>query len=247
MPPSTPATPAISANNLGFAIPANTARDVVGAILDHGKVNRSYVGIELQPLQDFNTFYDIAIDRGVLIRSVDQDSPAAIAGIKAEDILLAINNQPVVARFPEQLASIRRLIADTPIGSSIALTIQRSAGKKVEQHTLSMATEKLESVITEEAVIAELGISVRDVTRTYLRTNRLPKVNGVIVTSIRDGSPAQDANFAVGDIITRVANHPILDADDLTRQMEKIAKTGKTLIDVQRDRNVITLAVKLNS
>src|SRR6202012_3977095 len=70
-----------SATGLGFAIPIDVAKEVIKVLLDpanHGRVARSYIGVQLQPLQDFEKFYDIAIDKGVLVASVENDSPAAV-------------------------------------------------------------------------------------------------------------------------------------------------------------------------
>src|SRR6185369_12814145 len=96
--------------NLNFAIPIDTAKQVVNAILasatedKKGHVDRSDIGIDLKPLQDLETYYEIDINKGVLINSVDPSSPAAKAGVKTQDILLAINGVPVNVRFPEEVA-----------------------------------------------------------------------------------------------------------------------------------------------
>ena len=61
-------------------------------------------------MQDLEKHYDIESNKGVLITSVEKGSPAELAGMKPEDILLAVNGKPVNARFPEQLAAARKLI-----------------------------------------------------------------------------------------------------------------------------------------
>ena len=100
-------TRGIPGQGLNFAIPINTAKTVAAEILrtatpqKKGYVDRADLGIDLKPLQDLETFYAIDINRGVLINSVDHGSPAATAGVKVQDILLAINGVPVNVRFPE--------------------------------------------------------------------------------------------------------------------------------------------------
>src|SRR5579864_3917958 len=117
--------------NLNFAIPIDTAKEVIAKLLatssadKKGKVDRSDLGIELKPLQDLETFYDIDINRGVLVNSVDRNSPAEKAGVKSQDILLDINGKSVNVRFPEEIAAARKMIADLPIGSVAILTIKR--------------------------------------------------------------------------------------------------------------------------
>ncbi len=143
-------------NNLGFAIPIDVAKEVLKDLLERKKVERSYIGVQLQPLEDLEKFYDIANGKGVLVASVEQDSPGSVAGLKAEDILLAVEGRPVNVRFPEQLAAVRKLISDYPIGATIHLTVQRPGA--TEPLSVSVKTEKLESVITEEKSVAAWGV-----------------------------------------------------------------------------------------
>ncbi|MEI8196839.1 MAG: trypsin-like peptidase domain-containing protein [Phycisphaerae bacterium] len=252
-----------SGNNLGFAIPSNVAKQVIAEILDHKKVRRSYVGVQLQPLQDLEHYYELAANNGVLIRSVEPESPAARAGVQPEDILTAINDRPVTVRFPEQLAGVRKLIADQPIGATMTLTIRRagrsSAGgastvpttgaatvRAEETLRLTMQTERLESKITEEKAIAGWGISVRDLTRAYLRRQKLPAtLQGVLVTGIRDGSPAQTAGMLDGDIILRVDTKRVIATEELDDAVAAAVKSGKPIAaEVRRDRSEKILVFK---
>ncbi len=133
--------------NLNFAVPINTAREVVQKILataapgKKGRVDRSDLGIDLKPLQDLETFYDIDINKGVLVNSVDRNSPAAKAGVKTQDILLELDGNPTNVRFPEEISAVRKMIADLPIGSEVKLTLKR--GKETVEVTAK--TEKLQA------------------------------------------------------------------------------------------------------
>ena len=90
-----------------------------------GRVDRSDLGFELMPMHELEAFYDIDINKGVLINSVDRIGPYADAGGKAQDILLAVNGQPTNVRFPEEMAAVRKRIASLPIGKEVELTIKR--------------------------------------------------------------------------------------------------------------------------
>ncbi len=110
--------------------------------------------MELKPLQDLETFYDIDINRGVLVNSVDHNSPAEKAGVKSQDILLDINGKPINVRFPEEIAAARKMIADLPIGSDAILTIKRDK----ETMTLNAKTEKLQGAVGEEKEFKTWGL-----------------------------------------------------------------------------------------
>jgi len=113
------------ANNLGFAIPINVAKQVITDVLDHKKVKRSYVGVQLQPLQDLEEHYDL--EKGVLIRFVEPDSPAAQAGVQPEDLLVAVNDQPGFPCVSGATGGGSQLIANQPVGAPIKLTVLRGA------------------------------------------------------------------------------------------------------------------------
>jgi serine protease Do len=262
-------------NNLGFAIPIDTAKEIAGKILANKKVTRSYIGLTLQPLQDLEKYYDLESNRGVLVASVEKDSPAEKAGLKAEDILLAVNGNPVNARFPEQLAAARKLISDYPVGTKLDLTIRRGNAASIaaatrtaaqpattsapasapasappvlargESQSISVTTDKLESAVTEEKPISAWGLTVRDLTRAYLRNARIPPTQGVLVTGARVGSPAYSAQIRVGDIIMRVAEKPVTSTEELEAAVAEWQKAPQPVfVDVTRDRGQITQVVK---
>jgi serine protease Do len=233
-------------NNLGFAIPIDVAKEVIKILLDpanKGRVARSYIGVQLQPLQDFEKFYDIGIDKGVLVASIENDSPAALAGLKAEDIVLAIDGATVNVRFPEQLAAVRKRISDYPIGATLNLTVHRPG--KAEPMNVTVKTEKLESVITEEQAVTDWGLSVRDLTRAYLRDNRIPYTKGVLVTGSRPGSPAQTADINRDDIILKVDGKPVSSVEELQAAVEAWTKKPHPIgIDIRRGRGQILQVLK---
>jgi serine protease Do len=206
-------------------------------------VTRSYIGVQLQPLLDLEKFYEMAGGKGVLVANVDKDSPASTAGLKAEDILLAVDDHPVNARFPEQLAAVRKLMSDYPVGATFKLQVHRSG--KSEPITVSVKTEKLESKITEEQAITAWGLSVRDVTRAYLREQRLPAIQGILVTGTRPGSPGETAQIRIGDIILKIDDKPVTNIDELRAAVAAWQKNpGLIGVSVQRDRAQIVLVIK---
>ncbi len=179
----------------------------------------------------------------MLVASIDNDSPASLAGLKAEDIVLAIDDHPVTVRFPEQFAAVRKMIGDFPIGQSIKLTVRRPG--KADPLTISVKTEKLESVITEEKSITAWGLSVRDLTRAYLRNARLPHLQGVLVTGARAGSPAETANITNDDIILKVNNKPVTSVEELQAAAADWEKNPRPIsIDIRRGRGQIMQVLK---
>ncbi len=226
--------------NLNFAVPIDTAKDVVKAILattsadKKGHVDRSDLGIDLKPLQDLESFYNIDINKGVLINNVDRNSPAMKAGVKTQDILLEINDQPINVRFPEEVAPARKVMADLPIDSDVKLLLKR--GK--ETLTLTTKTQKLEGAVGEEKEFKTWGLSVRDVTVRYANENQLDDADGVAVTTLASGYPAAKAELQSGDIVRSVNGKSVTDLDEFAKLYDASVKAKETrvLIEVKRGR-----------
>ena len=236
--------------NLNFAVPIDTAKEVVRAILasatkdKRGRVERSDLGIEFKPLQDLETFYAIDINRGVLVNSVDRGSAAAKAGVKTQDILLEINGKPTNVRFPEEVAAARKMIADLPVGTDVVLKVKRGS----ETVTLNAKTEKLEGAVGEEKELKTWGVSVRDVTRAYANARQLDDHDGVSVTTMSPGYPAQKAELQSGDVIRAVNGKPAKDLEELMKLFQESVdkKETRVVLDVKRGRAARTAVMRVN-
>ncbi|HUB26260.1 MAG TPA: trypsin-like peptidase domain-containing protein [Tepidisphaeraceae bacterium] len=239
------------AQNLNFAIPIDTAKQVIAAIeasstpTTLGHVPRSDLGLELKPLQDLESFYHLDIDQGVLVDSVMRGGPADTAGIRPQDILLDVNGEPTNVRFPEELAPVSKRIADLPIGSKAVLTVKR--GDKVL--TLTAATEALQGYFGDERSFPAWGISARPVTRPYADRNELDSDKGVWVTGKTPDLPADKADLNVGDVIFSVGGAPVADMADFTRLYDASIKRQDSSIplEVRQDRSIKTIVLEMDS
>ncbi|WP_225919201.1 trypsin-like peptidase domain-containing protein [Actomonas aquatica] len=231
----------LGADNLGFAIPAATARQVMAGLTADGSITRSYIGIVPGALQDLEDFYDLELNTGMLINSVDPGSPAAEAGLRGGDILLAIDGEGVDGRFPEQLPPIQNLIALQPLGREMELLVKR--GDATE--TFTVTTEQLVSRVGEEGVLENWGLSVREVSRAYARENQLPSADGVLVIGVQRGSPGAEAGLATGDVIMKV-NDAEVDSLAVVQAAEEAYREqpDRVLIEARRKFRVSLYVLK---
>jgi serine protease Do len=229
------------AQNLNFAIPIDTAKPVIAAILasatadKKGTVQRGDLGMELMPLHELEAFYDVNLDQGVLVNSVDRIGPAMDAGVRSQDILLAVNGVATNVRFPEELAPVRRRLADLPVGVPVTLTVKR------EKQILNLTATPvlLEGYLGEEKAFSHWGVSLRQVTRRFAVTNQLDKVAGVWITSDSEGEPVDEAQLQKDDVIRSVNSHAVTDMqsfEDLYNQTIK-EKDDRVLLEVQRGQD----------
>lgn len=222
----------LGSNNLGFAVPSETAQFVFAGLLENEEIIRSYAGIVLGPMQDLETFYNIQANQGVLVESVDPGSPAANKGIQPGDILLSMDSIPLDGRFPEQLPPIQNRIANYPVGSEISLEISRQDNIFSEVVT----TEKLESRVGEEWAFDKWGLSVRDVSRAYARENKLGTDDGFLVLGAKNAFPADKAGIRSGDIISKINRKPVSSLDDLKSMHDAFDENSESLfVEVTRN------------
>jgi serine protease Do len=231
----------MGADNLGFAIPANTARAVVEALEGDGRVTRSYIGIVPGALRDLEGFFALELNTGMLINSVDPGSPAARAGLRGGDILLAIDGERVDGRFPEQLPPIQNLIASRSVGSTLRLTVKR--GAQMTDH--EVVTEELVSRVGDEGALEKWGLSVRKVSRTFARENQLTDDTGVLVIGVQAGFPAAVAGLTRGDIITKINQEAITSLEQLKAVHAAFEADPKpVLIEARRNFRVSLYVLK---
>ncbi len=198
---------------IGFAIPSNLARLVVNELIKHGEVPRSWVGVSFRPIQ--KTGYS----HGVLVNSVVENGPAGKAGLEAGDLIVKVNGEALTVRFPEEVPPLMRTLAELPIASKVKIAYER-AGKSGE---LEIVTEKLQKDRGDESAFRGWGLTALAITDYMAREWKLDSVDGILVSSIRRGGPAQLAE-------------PALDEDDVIRSIDgKPVKDLAAFIDIYSD------------
>lgn len=129
----------------GFAVPADVVQDVTERLKAQGQVRRAWLGLELQALKDFHSNTFAESDSGVVIAAVQQNSPAAQAGIQAGDILLKVNNEDVKAIYAEELPALRCKLADLPPAQAAKLLISRE--DEVQEFTVIPSLQQVGAAI----------------------------------------------------------------------------------------------------
>jgi Do/DeqQ family serine protease len=126
---------------IGFAVPANVARQIMLDLVKHGKINRGQIGIRPQDLTpDIASSLGIESGDGVLVVQVAENSPAARAGIQPGDLLVAIDNEPV-----QTVTDLRKRIDLAHIGDTVTLSLVRDGEKMTRKVTLDAAGSRLQT------------------------------------------------------------------------------------------------------
>jgi serine protease Do len=228
-------------DGLGFAVPINIAKAVADQLIKHGKVIRSWIGVELQPMEDFTEFFKADAGEGVLVSSVVKDSPADRAGVKTGDVLLEWSGKKTSARFAADVPAVRRLMAETPPGAEVEMRLLRS-GQEVRA---KVTTDVLEPEMGDEFECRAWRCTVRGMTRYLALARKLPSVAGVLVMGVEDGGPASRSELRFGDVIVKFDGAAIAGLEEFQKKYQASldAKKPSVLLTVQRGKaqNLVVL------
>jgi serine protease Do len=208
-----------NAENVGFAIPIDVAKEVIPQLIENGRVIRAWLGFDFQEMLARTDDPDL---HGVVVAGVDPLSPAQTAGVLPGDILTAVNGVPVHARFEEELPDVRKRVAELPIGEPATLTLQRAN----EEITLTAVTEELGALRGEEVEFPEWGFTATEVTPAIARQAQLPERQGAWVSGSQPGTPASLAGLKEGDIILKVDDVPVKHLGDFDHLYDERVESG---------------------
>jgi serine protease Do len=230
------------ANNLGFAIPINIVKEVTQAILRDGHVTRSWIGVHAQAMQELEGYFGTDRNRGVLVASIDPASPAEETGLRAGDVILEMDGQPVSARFVEELPAFYKNIASRVPGSQFTAKVLHGD----QELSVTLTTRPLGQLQGEDFECAEWGFTVRDITRQMQLTNQLRDSLGVFVTGVKRVGPSDLGGLRQGDVVRAINREPVDRLADFTARYQALLdeKSEKVLLTVKR--NGATRLVVLN-
>jgi Do/DeqQ family serine protease len=208
---------------IGFAIPANMVRVVVASAKSGGKaVKRPWLGARLQAVTpEIAETLGLRLPTGALVANVTPNGPAAKAGLKLSDLIVAIDGQTI-----DDPNAFDYRFATRPLGGSAQIDVQRS-GKTMK---LSIALETAPDTNRDEITISARspfqGAKVANISPAVADELRLDSnAEGVVVIDLEDGAPAAGVGFQKGDIIMAVNSQKIAKTSDL----DKAAKTSSRL------------------
>jgi len=232
---------------IGFAIPANMAKDVLDQLQDSGTVARGFLGVQIQPVtREIADSLGLKEDTGALVASVVPDSPAAEAGVLAGDVIVSMNGETL-----ENFKELTKLVAKTEAGSDSAFEVYRQ-GKilelEVEIGRLEPEKETLASAdAVEDDDTAKIGIYLSELSAEARQRYQIDKATeGVLVAGVKQGSPAARAGIRTGSVINMVGQQPVTTANEVISKVQQAAKEKQStvLLRVQQNGHTQFVAVK---
>nr|WP_246423014.1 DegQ family serine endoprotease [Roseospira visakhapatnamensis] len=242
---------------IGFAVPANLAKQVVNDLKDYGRTRRGWLGVRIQTVTP-EIAESLGLDeaRGALVASVTPGGPAETAGVRAGDVVLTFNGRDI-----EEMRQLPRIVAETEVGSGVSIELWRDGAvtdvavelgeleAAEESGLLASETSRPSPQDPGEAGVTMVGLTVRAITPDLAATFDLDEdTPGVVITDVDAASDAAEKGIRPGHVIVEVNQTPVATPSDVRAALDQAREGNRSsvLLLVQRDGTMSFLALKLD-
>jgi serine protease Do len=211
---------------IGFAVPSSLARRVVEDLREHGRVERGWLGVSLQPLdRELAKALGTKAEGGALIAATEPDTPAARGGLQAGDVVIRFGDRPV--RSPRDLATA---VADAKPGDQVIVTISRDGNQREQRVVLGAPPDRRQA-----AAHADDDAPPRP-GAFGMALGPSQDGEGVAVTQVRPGSIAEERGLRAGDVILRAGAREVRRPSDIPAAVTEARKAGRDALALQVQR-----------
>jgi serine protease Do len=224
-------------DGVGFAIPANQARQIVEKLRKDGTVNRAFMGVQLQGLTA-QVKKALGVNSGVAVEQVIPGTPAAKAGMMPGDIIVNFNGQPAKDRpslqeYVETLEPGKTYVADIlRDGESVKLDVTLEARGS---DAYSSITPRKDNSEKSEKPVAKLGFTAQTLTPEIAEELGLGDAKGAVIVQVRPNTAAAQAGLQQGDLIVRVGKTRVTSLEDLQKAVAAGNSQEGILLQIRRN------------
>jgi len=237
---------------IGFAIPANLAKNIVRQLKDVGKTQRGWLGVRIQTVtEELAESLGIKDAKGALVAGVSPDGPAAKAGIEAGDVIVRFDGREI-----NEMRSLPRQVAETQVGATVEVLVLRKG--KQQKFNVKLGeleeSEQQASLQTDKPTpgrsVDALGLSLSRLTPDLRERYELKgDVKGVVITDVEQNSEAAEKGLRPGTVILEIDQEEVANPADVAKKIKEAQdrKKKSVLLFVQRrggDRNFVPLRFK---
>ncbi|MDP8255033.1 MAG: Do family serine endopeptidase [Candidatus Alcyoniella australis] len=223
--------------NLGFAIPINMVREIIGQLRTTGRVVRGWLGVEFSPLTRKQAQEEQVPIGAVLVQKVVPGGPAERAGIKPGDVLIEFDGKRLA-----RIAQLPLLVAQTPVGDKVDVVVARNG----QERTLNVLIAEMppEGFQVAEQVEIPWGLTVSDLTPDTVKRYNPRQGAGALVVRIEPGSVAQRSGVQVGDLIHAVDRIKVMDVASLKAIIDRARRGEKLLFVIDRNGQALRVTLR---
>lgn len=225
-----------SYQGIGFAVPSNMVRLVMGQLEAKGKVTRGWLGVTIQELTpELSQKFGLKQSKGALVGDISKGSPAEKSGMKRGDIITEYNGKKV-----KDVGNLRNMVAQSKIGTEVPVTILRSDKEYTMKVLIAelpreLAESSQRSAPGEQTPEGLTGLNVMELSKEVARQLGLGKEEkGVVVIRVDPGSAAEEAGLRKGDVIQEVNRKRVERLDDYNNITSGLQPGDTILLFVNR-------------
>ncbi|MCJ8507605.1 Do family serine endopeptidase [Rhizobium lemnae] len=230
---------------IAFAIPASTAKDVVADLMKSGKVERGWLGVQIQPVtQEIAESLGLAEAKGALVVSPQNGSPGAKAGIKQGDVITAVNGEPI-----KDARDLAKKVAAIGPNKKVDVSIWRGGKAQSVEVTLgNLASDEASKAETQQSQQQAQPSSEKALANLGITVGPSDDGTGVAVTDVDPDSEAAAKGLKEGEKITAVNNQQVATAADITKAIAAARKDGRTraLFQIESQSGSRFIALPIN-
>ena len=237
---------------IGFAIPANFAKNVIEQLIKYGETKRGWLGVRIQTVtKEIADSLGLNETIGALVTDVNKNSPADKAGLQQGDIITEFNGKKVKA-----MRDLPRLVGEAEVGKPAKLKVwrkKRFITKNVVLGRLEDTAEFKQQKIptkSQDQTLSSLGIDIRNINDDDAKNrSKLRNKSGVIIKKIDPNGAMSLLAVRPGDAIVALQNAPIKNTRDFEKKLKKQINSGSksvllTIIDLQNSTRYIGVKIK---
>jgi serine protease Do len=204
------------AQNIGFAVPINTLKNILPQLREKGKVVRGFLGINIVNVDaDRAAAFDLKAQEGAFVESVEAGKPAEKAGVRPGDTIVRVDNVPV-----KDTRDLIGYVSSKSPGSKVQLGLVRDGRDTSVTATLAERKDEMSNEDETEGLASDdspgkIGMTVQELTPQLRQMQRIKTgVDGLLVVRVKEVSAAADAQIQEGDVITSVNGEKVTTTDE---------------------------------
>lgn len=222
---------------LAFAIPSNMLKETAAQLIESGKVAHPALGIRIETLGADSSLREqiTGVEKGVVITTIEPDTPAYKSDLRPADVITAIDGVPVATA-----QELRRQVLSKKIGQTVSLSVWRS-GKELKVSVTAGEMPRSASAAAHSGkpgkaatVEAQCGLQLGEVTKAVADRLKLKTVAGALVTKVDPDSPASLADIRKDDVITEIDSKPVPDVATARKLLESHEAKKAVLLFLER-------------
>jgi serine protease Do len=234
---------------IGFAIPANLTQKIVADLEDDGMVERGWLGVHIQALdQDLADGMGLKDTKGALVARVTEDGPAAAHGVEQGDVILRYGDQAI-----DSVRDLTRAVADTDPGASVEIAVWRGGKEQVLSVDIAKMPSDQTLASVEDGALEDggprIGLALAMLDDDVRAEMNLPDgLDGAVVTEVLPGSPAAEKGLRQGDVIIEADHQAVTAPKTVADAVKAAAERGDkaVLLLVKRGDQDRFVAVRID-